>query len=83
MSLGVLAIYAFGAFLPWDDLSYFCSAFSVILFLSLLGMPRSPMWLLTKQRTKEAKEALVRLRGSGKSIELVYTLIVFKLHDKI
>jgi hypothetical protein len=69
MSLGVLITYAFGCFLPWDDLSYFISAFPVLLFLSILPMPKSPAWLLTKKRPDEAREALIRLREAGRKVE--------------
>ena len=41
MALGIVVTYAFGSFLPWDDLSYFCSAFSALLFSAMITMPRS------------------------------------------
>ena len=40
MALGIVVTYAFGSFLPWDDLAYFCSAFSVLLFSAMITMPR-------------------------------------------
>ena len=44
MALGIVVTYAFGSFLPWDDLAYFCSAFSVLLFSAMITMPRC-VWL--------------------------------------
>lgn len=76
MALGIVVTYAFGSFLPWDDLAYFCSAFSVLLFSAMITMPRSPMWLISRGRQDEAREALIRLRAPGKKVESEMAVMV-------
>lgn len=58
MALGILVTYAVGIALPWHYLSFFCAAFPILLFITVLPLPRSPVWLLANDKMEEAKIAL-------------------------
>ncbi|XP_060803772.1 facilitated trehalose transporter Tret1 isoform X2 [Amyelois transitella] len=45
MSLGILLSYVAGNWLQWRHLGFFSAAFCVVLFLFLLPLPESPVWL--------------------------------------
>ncbi len=68
MALGALVAYVVGAFLPWPLLSYFCVAFPVLMLVTVMFLPESPVWLLTNDREGDARTALKWLR-SGKEVE--------------
>ena len=67
MALGTLVTYVVGAYLPWHFLSYFCIGFPVVLFLTVLLLPETPTWLMTKGSEDKAQKALQWLRG-GRNI---------------
>lgn len=58
MALGILLTYAVGIALPWHYLSFFCTAFAVILLVSVVFLPRSPAWLISHGKIDKAKKAL-------------------------
>ena len=79
MALGTLVTYIVGAYLPWHFLSYFCISFPVILFLTLLPLPETPSWLMTKGQENRARDSLQWLRG-GKDVrcadrEILYCIL--------
>ncbi|XP_053612397.1 facilitated trehalose transporter Tret1-like [Plodia interpunctella] len=45
MSLGILFSYIAGNWLQWRYLAFFSAAFCVVLFMFLLPLPESPVWL--------------------------------------
>lgn len=72
VSLGVLIVYTLGAITTWQR----AAAISVgpaILSLALTRMlPETPAWLTSRDRTDEAKEALLWLRGPGFNVDKEY-----------
>ncbi|CAL1686914.1 unnamed protein product [Lasius platythorax] len=72
VSLGVLIVYTLGAITTWQK----AAAISVgpaILSLALTRMlPETPAWLASRDRTDEAKEALLWLRGPGFNVDKEY-----------
>ncbi|XP_047109599.1 facilitated trehalose transporter Tret1-2 homolog [Schistocerca piceifrons] len=61
MSGGILLAYVLGAWLPWQALAGACAVPPALLFLSLLPLPESPVWLADRGRHAEAARAMAWL----------------------
>lgn len=57
MSLGVLTAYVLGTFFTWDDLAWTCCGVAISLTIVVITLPRSPVWLRSKNKIKEADKA--------------------------
>lgn len=64
VSLGVLAVYAFGAALHWRCVALLAAGVASITGLAVLLLPESPPWLLEHGRVDDARTALSWLRQS-------------------
>uniref|UniRef100_A0A1B6LRS5 Major facilitator superfamily (MFS) profile domain-containing protein n=1 Tax=Graphocephala atropunctata TaxID=36148 RepID=A0A1B6LRS5_9HEMI len=66
-SLGMVIIYALGAFLHWRTVAWLSIAYCVgpVLFMSLWS-PESPIWLISKGRTQDALKSLTYLSRRDK-----------------
>ncbi|XP_075231760.1 facilitated trehalose transporter Tret1-like isoform X2 [Lycorma delicatula] len=62
-SIGTLVECFIGALTNWRSTCAISAVFPVIAFISLSLIPESPTWLVTKNRTSEAEQALCWLRG--------------------
>ena len=62
---GILAVNSIGLRIGWRWTTVICSVFPVIMTLSLLPMPETPRWLLSKDRKEEALTSLRWLRGDS------------------
>ena len=69
LALGVLLGYFLGIFLPWNHLALACSAPGFFL-LSVIFLPESPSYLVSKGQTERAAAALCRLKGVTKESAL-------------
>lgn len=69
VSTGVLIQYVLGSFLSWQALSAICGAVPVISLLSMLIMPETPNYLLTKNDPEKARHSLAKLRGSTFNVD--------------
>ncbi|XP_049804060.1 facilitated trehalose transporter Tret1-2 homolog isoform X1 [Schistocerca nitens] len=61
MSGGILLAYVLGAWLPWQALAGACAVPPALLFLSLLPLPESPVWLADRGRHADAARAMAWL----------------------
>ncbi|CAG0878837.1 unnamed protein product [Darwinula stevensoni] len=61
--LGVLLNYILGSYLPWRELAIINACLPLLLFIAILFIPESPMWLIAKGRMEAARASLQRLRG--------------------
>lgn len=62
VSLGVLAVYALGAVMPWREVAVLGSGVALVAGLLTLLLPESPPWLAARGRHDEAERALSWLR---------------------
>nr|CAD7439277.1 unnamed protein product [Timema bartmani] len=68
MAGGILVSYLLGAWLPWNLLAWASAIFPALLFFVMIPLPESPAWLLSKDRTKDADEALKWLHHQPRSV---------------
>nr|CAD7412453.1 unnamed protein product [Timema poppensis] len=68
MAGGILVSYLLGAWLPWNLLAWASAIFPTLLFFVMIPLPESPAWLLSKDRTKDADEALKWLHHQPRSV---------------
>ncbi|XP_026730626.1 facilitated trehalose transporter Tret1 [Trichoplusia ni] len=61
--LGVFTQFLFGIFLYWRTVALVNIAFTVLAVVALCFVPESPHWLISKNRTDEARKSLQWLRG--------------------
>ena len=64
LSIGVVFVYIFGAYLTVFQLNVICGICPIIFGLIFVFMPESPFYLVRKNRVDKAKESLKWLRGS-------------------
>ncbi|KAJ8916731.1 hypothetical protein NQ315_013935 [Exocentrus adspersus] len=63
VTLGILSQFLFGTFLPWRRVVLINCAVPIISFISLIFVPESPVWLISKKRYDEARKSIAWLRG--------------------
>ncbi|KAK2723674.1 facilitated trehalose transporter Tret1-like [Artemia franciscana] len=76
LGVGILLGYLFGGFLSWNDEAILIGFFPIFQGFCMYFAPSSPVWLLTKNRPEEAKEALQRFRGGETNIEAEFERIL-------
>ncbi|CAG0898716.1 unnamed protein product [Darwinula stevensoni] len=69
LTFGTLLNYVLGTYINWRTLGVFNAAFFLIVLPLFVILPESPIWLLTKNRTEEAKMAYRWLRGPTYNID--------------
>lgn len=69
-NVGVLYVYVFGVFVGYDLLNVACLAVSVLFMVMWCYMPESPVYLIRRDRTAEAKQSLKWLRGKDNDKEV-------------
>ncbi|XP_028131313.1 facilitated trehalose transporter Tret1 [Diabrotica virgifera virgifera] len=58
VSLGMIVVYLAGMYTTWRMVAWICNIFIVLPVTVVFFIPESPMWLILKGRTKEAKKSL-------------------------
>ena len=66
---GYAIMYILGVFLHWRTISAILSLWPFVSFILLFLCPESPSWLLGKERTEEARNALFKIRGDEIVVE--------------
>lgn len=61
--IGHLVQFVLGTYLKWRQIALICSALPILTIIALFCVPESPYWLLTKNRSNEARKSLAWLRG--------------------
>ncbi|CAL8133475.1 unnamed protein product [Orchesella dallaii] len=81
--LGILFSYVVGAFISYKWLAVLCSFVPVIFFFSMIFIPETPRYLLTKGRASEASDSLTWLRQnlSAHEIEVELKQIEASVND--
>lgn len=69
MSLGILISYILGKFFPWTVLAWFSCSIGGIMFIAVVFLPESPVWLKTKGRIEDARKSAKWLHLSGFTLE--------------
>ncbi|XP_026313966.1 facilitated trehalose transporter Tret1-like [Hyposmocoma kahamanoa] len=65
-STGMFLAYLLGTVLPWRQAALVSLAIPLTTMVLVLFVPETPIWLLSKGRSKEALHSLCRLRGWAK-----------------
>jgi len=70
-NIGVLYVYVFGVFVGYDMLNVACLAVSALYMVVWCYMPESPVYLVRRDRTAEAKRSLrwLRAKDNDKEVE--------------
>lgn len=66
INVGVIIVFILGGYTPYYLLNTICLSFSLIFVLFYVWLPESPVYLLSQNKTKEAAESLMKLRGGSK-----------------
>ncbi|XP_074025646.1 facilitated trehalose transporter Tret1 [Leptinotarsa decemlineata] len=61
--IGILSQFILGTFFSWRTVTFINCAIPIISFTSLIFIPETPVWLITKNRYDEAKRSIAWLRG--------------------
>ncbi|KAG5878639.1 hypothetical protein JTB14_008679 [Gonioctena quinquepunctata] len=61
--LGILSQFILGTFFRWRTVTLVNCAVPMISFTSLMFIPETPTWLITKNRLEESKKSIAWLRG--------------------
>eukprot|EP00049_Salpingoeca_infusionum_P022433 m.6721 g.6721 ORF g.6721 m.6721 type:complete len:509 (-) comp5184_c0_seq1:329-1855(-) len=70
VTLGILVCYGIGMNVDWRQLAWIGAIIPGTLFVVSFFLPKSPRWLMQKQRTQQAQNALRRLRSADSDISL-------------
>ena len=62
--VGCLLIYSLGFAFRWKAIAIFAPAVPILALLAGMAAPESPVYLLSRRQTHEARKALVRLYGA-------------------
>ena len=60
-SLGMILVYALGAFMSWNNIAYVGIVSPAIAFILLLNSPESPVFLISQGEIEKAEFSLKRL----------------------
>lgn len=69
ISFGILFQYTIGSFASWHTLSGISVIIPTVAFITMLLMPESPNYLVSKSRPDKAAKSLSRLRGSKYNVQ--------------
>ena len=69
VGIGIVSVYCLGGLFKWRTVAYVCSTFPVLVFLYMLLLPESPVWLISKGQCLEALRALTWLRNDDNEAE--------------
>uniref|UniRef100_A0A1A9X3T6 Major facilitator superfamily (MFS) profile domain-containing protein n=1 Tax=Glossina brevipalpis TaxID=37001 RepID=A0A1A9X3T6_9MUSC len=74
VSLGITIIYVLGYFIrsDWRLIGWICTTFQLLTLISVLPMPESPNWLISKGRLPEARKTLNYFRGLDKKAVITH-----------
>ncbi|RZF46609.1 hypothetical protein LSTR_LSTR002941 [Laodelphax striatellus] len=70
MAFGVLVSYILGTFMPWNYLAIASALFPLAMFIFLIPLPESPVWLRNKDRPAKADQALEWLNQKPHSMKM-------------
>lgn len=62
-TLGLFIVYLLNTLMPWRSVGLVCLAVPVVTMIAVCFIPETPLWLLSKNREKEAMASLQWLRG--------------------
>ncbi|XP_032522237.1 facilitated trehalose transporter Tret1-like [Danaus plexippus] len=62
-SFGILVMYFLGTFMQWRNAALMCLIAPIASMITVAFSPETPVWLLTRNREKEALKSLCTLRG--------------------
>lgn len=66
INIGVIIVFILGGYTSYVVSNTICLGFSLLFLLFYVWLPESPVYLLSKNKTKEAAESLQKLRGGSK-----------------
>ncbi|KAL1123359.1 hypothetical protein AAG570_002444 [Ranatra chinensis] len=76
VSLGVLIVYYLGYALDWHACAVACALVALLSFSVIHLLPETPAWLASKRRTSQARDVLVKLRGTREEAEREMTQVL-------
>jgi facilitated trehalose transporter len=69
ISVGVLLQYIFGSFLAWNVLAGVSTIIGISAFVSMVFLPETPNYMITKSKKEKAVKYMGRLRGSTYNVQ--------------
>jgi facilitated trehalose transporter len=69
ISVGVLLQYIFGSFLAWNVLAGVSTTIGISAFISMVFLPETPNYMITKSKKDKAVKYMGRLRGSTYNVQ--------------
>eukprot|EP00048_Salpingoeca_helianthica_P015893 m.229221 g.229221 ORF g.229221 m.229221 type:complete len:497 (+) comp17699_c0_seq1:1102-2592(+) len=70
ITIGIVIVYALGLVCKWRLLALIGAIIPGALLVLSFFLPRTPHWLVSKQRQDEARLSLLRLRGEAKHVQV-------------
>lgn len=67
--LGILIAYGAGIILNWSNLAFLGGTLAVPFIISMLLIPETPRWFVSRGKDEEARKALQWLRGKQADVE--------------
>ncbi|XP_046384302.1 facilitated trehalose transporter Tret1-like isoform X2 [Ischnura elegans] len=67
-NIGILVCFVVGTYLDWSQLAMFGAALPVPFVICMLLIPETPRWYISKNRPKDARNALQWLRGKDTDV---------------
>lgn len=85
VSVGFLLQFLLGTFLTWRQVALINCVIPILGFILLCFIPETPIWLLSKNRSSDAKKSLAWLRGwtVEKNIEAEFEELCLKMKEDI
>eukprot|EP00124_Ichthyophonus_hoferi_P000131 Ihof_evm21s4 gene=Ihof_evmTU21s4 len=80
ITIGILAVYLEGMYLPWRSLASLSAVMGGLVFIAMSFAPDSPSWLVSCHDEVGAKRVLSRLRGTETAAILEYNELVNTLY---
>ncbi|KAK4877990.1 hypothetical protein RN001_010496 [Aquatica leii] len=58
VSIGIILVYVQGWYLDWRIVAWICVGYTIVSTVFIFFLPESPTWLISKNRTQNAKKSL-------------------------
>lgn len=81
ITVGILFAYVVGSYTPVFIFNILCTIIPIVFGIIFFFMPESPNFLVVKGKNDEAREALIKLRGSAYDVDYELDNLKFKAEE--